>query len=184
MIGAFFAIENPIGKFADRAYIDFDTHARNRNAYEQDLILLKDRIKNEKIKLPMAYVLCDINGLKTVNDTFGHLEGDKLIMAAAEVLMNELKSATNIYRIGGDEFAVIYEGVDASIVERELDSVPSACEKISVIKKLQSPLSLSVGADWYEPSTQIEDCVHLADKKMYKAKSEYYLKNGLERRKH
>ena len=78
------------------------------------------------------YVICDINGLKTVNDNYGHLEGDKLILAAAEVLMDKLKSSSNVYRIGGDEFAVFYEGVRIGDVEAEIASIPEACEKVSV----------------------------------------------------
>lgn len=181
LIGAFFAIENPIGKFEDRSNIDLDTHARNRNSYEKDFADLKKRVKGGKLNYPFMYVICDINGLKTVNDTYGHLEGDKLILSAAEVLMENLKSCSNVYRIGGDEFAVFYEGVEIGDVEDEIKSIPAACEKES--KKLVTPLSISIGSALYNEGDDVEDLVRIADEKMYKNKDNFYREKGINRRK-
>ena len=183
LIGAFFAIENPIGKFEDRANIDLDTQARNRNSYERDFADIKKRIKSGKINFPFMYVICDINGLKTVNDNYGHLEGDKLILAAAEVLMDKLKSSSNVYRIGGDEFGVFYEGVRIGDVEAEIASIPEACEKVSLSKKLISPLSISTGYGLYTEGGDLEDLVRIADERMYKNKDAFYRKKGINRRK-
>ena len=57
-------------------------------------------------QLPIAIFVCDINGLKQANDTLGHQYGDKLIIAAAEVIANTFDSTSVMARIGGDEFAI------------------------------------------------------------------------------
>lgn len=181
LTGAFFAIENPIDRIEDRANIDLDTHARNRNAYEKDFAELKKRAAHGKIEFPLMYVICDINGLKTVNDTYGHLEGDKLIFNAATILMDKLKSCSNIYRIGGDEFAVLYEGVRICTVEDEIKSISEACEKVS--KSLVTPLTISIGSAIYDEGTDIEDLVRIADERMYKNKDAFYTGKGINRRK-
>lgn len=181
LIGAFFAIENPIGKFEDRSNIDLDTHARNRNSYERDFADLKKRAKAGKLNYPFMYVICDINGLKTVNDTYGHLEGDKLIFSAAEVLMQTLKSCSNVYRIGGDEFAVFFEGVRISEVEDEIKQIAENCEKEN--KKLVTPLSISIGSALYNEGDDVEDLVRIADERMYKNKDSFYREKGINRRK-
>lgn len=181
LIGAFFAIENPIGKFEDRANLDLDTHARNRNCYEKDIEQLKKRIKEDKIEYPLIYVICDINGLKTVNDNYGHVEGDKLIFTAAEVLMTYLKNAKNVYRIGGDEFVALFEGVKISVVEEQIALVNVECEKAS--KNLVTPLTISIGYAVYTQGDDIEDVVRSADETMYANKDAYYKNKGLNRRK-
>ena len=53
------------------------------------------------------YISIDLNGLKRVNDTYGHVAGDELIRAAADCMKNSFNEYGKIYRIGGDEFAVI-----------------------------------------------------------------------------
>lgn len=181
LIASFFAIENPIERFEEKSNIDLDTHVRNRNSYELDFANLKKRIKNENIDYPLVYVICDINGLKTINDTYGHLEGDKLIRTAAEVLMDNLKSSRNIYRIGGDEFVAVYEGVELYIVESEIASIPDACEKSS--KKLLAPLTISIGSALYTQGEDPNDLVRIADQRMYKNKDLFYQEKGLDRRK-
>lgn len=181
LIGAFFAIENPIGKFEDRANIDMDTHARNRNCYEKDFEKLKARIREDKIEYPLIYVICDLNGLKTVNDNYGHLEGDKLITTAAEILMEQLKDAQNVYRIGGDEFVALFEGVKISVVEEQIALVNVECEKAS--KNLVTPLTISIGYAVYTQGDDIEDVVRSADETMYANKDAYYKNKGLNRRK-
>ncbi|MCR5612646.1 GGDEF domain-containing protein [Treponema sp.] len=180
LLGAFFAIENPVGRFEDRAYIDIDTHAQNRTSYERDFMALKKRAADGKIEFPFTYVICDLNGLKDVNDSFGHIEGDKLITTAAEILMSQLKSAKGVYRIGGDEFAVFYEGVKNSVVEDEIKSVDAECEQAS--KTLVTPLTISIGSAMYNEGSDIEDLIRQADENMYENKARFYQKKGINKR--
>lgn len=81
--------------------IDRLTSFYNRNRFIQDVSELKER------KASVGVVYLDINGLKETNDSFGHDAGDKLIKACADI-MKKSAASKNLYRIGGDEFVIIY----------------------------------------------------------------------------
>lgn len=66
---------------------------------------------DSKTAEPFAVVVCDINGLKQINDTLGHKAGDELICQASEIICNLFKRSP-VFRIGGDEFVVILAGLD------------------------------------------------------------------------
>jgi diguanylate cyclase (GGDEF)-like protein len=72
---------------------------------------------------PVGIVVCDVNGLKTVNDTLGHSWGDKLLKTAADLIGQAFGDSGAIARIGGDEFAVILPGVTAAALR-------DACERL------------------------------------------------------
>ncbi len=107
----------------------------------------------------------DLDGLKKTNDTFGHDAGDKLIMAAADVLRHTARDSDVIGRLGGDEFAVFMQMGDIGppipvVVERLLDAAR------------QAGISISVGAtgtDSRRHST-LEDLLTLADETMYRGR--------------
>ena len=174
-VGVFFAIENPIGKFKDRAFIDLDTQLWNRNSYEYDM-------KAYESKSDMTVVLADINGLKTVNDLHGHLEGDALIRDVAESLIHSLKHAHKIYRIGGDEFIAVYEGCDEKDICREIDDVKSYCDEKNKNKTKPWKVSASLGYAVRCEDETVEDVIRKADSMMYVAKEKYYKDNHIERR--
>ena len=83
------------------AYIDYLTNIYNRNALEKDLN------KMQELK-DTYYFIADLNGLKLVNDTIGHSEGDKLLQGFARLLAEAAGTDGRAYRQGGDEFAVLY----------------------------------------------------------------------------
>lgn len=84
------------------SYHDQMTGLYNRRFFEEELIRL-DTQRN----LPISIVYADVNGLKTMNDAFGHQNGDLLIQKVAHVLKNEFRSDDIISRIGGDEFVIL-----------------------------------------------------------------------------
>ena len=90
------------------AYVDGLTKAGNRTAYIEQLQWLETKHPNE----PITLVMFDINNLKYVNDTWGHKEGDRLILCCARLLQTAFSSGWRIYRIGGDEFVALRYGGD------------------------------------------------------------------------
>ena len=93
------------------AFVDDLTHVFNRNAYNKHISEIK------KIRKPKNcwIILFDIDDFKMINDTKGHLEGDNILQSVASNLANVFPSPKyNLYRIGGDEFAVIAKGVKRS----------------------------------------------------------------------
>lgn len=176
-IGLFFAMENPAAHFRQRAYIDLDTGIKNKNCYQEDMKRLNEKYFNsEKRKTDVACVVCDLNGLKTVNDNFGHIAGDELIRAAADVLSKNLKSAYNVYRIGGDEFIAVFIGKNVENVQDEVAEVRMNCSKYTDLKH---PLSIAMGIANVcdDEFLSIFDVVSHADKRMYEDKLEIKSRN-------
>ena len=129
----------------------------------------------------LAIFLIDINGLKNVNDMFGHEAGDELIIGAANCIKDASKEGSKIYRIGGDEFILIAEmnDSDAKAFLGKLDANTSAW-------KGQKSGHLAVSAG-YALAKQHKDCsleklAIIADQEMYKAKANYYKQKGIDRR--
>lgn len=94
--------------FRSMANTDSMTGVRNKHAYSDTEQALNRRIMENEIR-ELAVVVCDINGLKHVNDTKGHAAGDKLIMDASAMICEYFTHGA-VYRIGGDEFVVLLQG--------------------------------------------------------------------------
>lgn len=167
-ISIFFAVENPVGKIQDRAFVDMDTHTYNRNCYDFDLKKYQKKYDGNNSDNKIAFVMCDVNDLKYVNDTYGHLEGDKKIRTAAHVIIKYMKSASRIYRVGGDEFIAIYEGDNIKKVKEEVTQSREGCRKAG--ENLESPLRIAMGIAIMRDNETIEEVVVRADKKMYEDK--------------
>lgn len=175
-LATFFAIENPAGKYRDRAYIDLDTGVKNKNCYDESLKHLSEKYRSGDDIKPITCVVCDLNGLKKVNDLYGHIAGDELIRGAATALSENLKSAYDVYRIGGDEFVGLYIDTAVEKVEKEISNVRDACVAASVGKK--HPLSIAIGyAQSADDKELITETIQNADKLMYENKQKIKREN-------
>jgi len=79
------------------------TDLYNRRAYEKDLT----ELSKVSLTSDLVYISMDVNGLKVINDTLGHVAGDELILGSSECMRNVFKPYGKVYRIGGDEFVAI-----------------------------------------------------------------------------
>jgi len=141
------------------------TGLHNRGYFEETLSRLK-----ENHHIPIAIVVCDIDGLKLVNDTMGHRAGDELLITAARIIRMVVREGDVTVRMGGDEFAVILHGMD----EVGADAL---CERIRIEiaqynkKSDGMPLSMSLGcAIAYDETIQLQDLLQQADNYMYREK--------------
>lgn len=161
----------------DNANIDSMTGLMNRRSYMQRLEALGEAELSDNL----TYISIDLNGLKEINDSRGHYTGDILIKGAGECISQCFADIGSIYRIGGDEFAVILtaqkEDVNARLSNLEIVMKKWSCEK-------EIPLEASYGAVRHEEVGEIgiNDLAKLADKKMYAAKQEFYRTNGRDRK--
>jgi diguanylate cyclase (GGDEF)-like protein len=115
-----------------------------------------------------ALVLCDMDNLKTVNDTRGHDAGDKALQLLADALRGQLRRSDEAYRVGGDEFAVLLPGasrLDAERVMRRLRETIPGDHPTSA-----EPIEASFGIALLEPGDDAERVVSRADKALYQAK--------------
>ncbi|MCR5325060.1 MAG: diguanylate cyclase [Lachnospiraceae bacterium] len=103
------------------ANIDALTSVKNKHAYQDDEKKLDKRIR-EHGSVKFAIVILDINDLKKVNDTQGHQAGDQYIRDACKIICDIFKHSP-VYRVGGDEFAVVVRGNDYQCIEELIGSV-------------------------------------------------------------
>lgn len=153
------------------------TDCYNRRAYEDKL----NEYKNFGMSNDFVYIAVDINGLKKANDTLGHQAGDELICGAATLLKNCFKEFGNVYRIGGDEFAVMVQCDENKLEERKNTLTRSM---IKWKGKYVPQLAMSLGYAPYRecPGKSISELAKLADERMYDAKRNFYITSGQDRR--
>lgn len=151
------------------------TGCLNRHAYETDINKLD-------LKKELIYISLDLNSLKHVNDTYGHAAGDEMICAAATCMMASFGEFGRVYRIGGDEFAVIItqkpdeldamtKHFDSSVAEWRGKIVDSMTISYGCVRSLEE--------DW----EFVHDIAKEADRRMYASKARYYSDSDIDRRK-
>lgn len=134
------------------AVYDFLTGVRNRNFLEKKL----ESMRNEGVDA--YYFLADVNNLKTTNDTSGHSAGDELLQTMARVLTEAAGDDGMVFRYGGDEFVVLWNGTDADEYLKALDGT---CKRLN--KNRTVPLNFAIG---YGKILE-DDGIEKADRMMY-----------------
>lgn len=147
------------------ASTDSMTGVMNRQAFDEHLdnMIQKLRIQMQ----PMTVLLIDIDDFKKINDTYGHLEGDKCICAVADLMKQFISGEEMLARWGGDEFAAVFN--------QNIDKTLQIVEEIIEAQK-ENPLferysiKLSFGVTAYREGDTINTLVGRADKALYRAK--------------
>jgi diguanylate cyclase (GGDEF)-like protein len=123
---------------------------------------------DEETPPPVAVV--DVNGLREVNNRFGHMAGDDLLRRAAEFLRRNVRGSDEVVRWGGDEFLILMPQTDdaqAAAAARRLKDAVAAHDGGSSAAIL---LSISIGVSAWAPGRSLEDIVGAADARMYEEK--------------
>lgn len=169
-VGFFFSLENPVDVFKQKLLIDALTGVKSRHSYEIDIERMEaEYVRNRNVRFGMVF--CDINNLKGVNDVHGHLEGDAYIGRIAQILMQDLRSAESIYRMGGDEFLAVYRDADEADIKRETDQINADCEAAS--REVSYPMGVAIGyAISGEKYATLREVLRVADYLMYKNKAD------------
>ncbi len=153
------------------AYKDSLTSVKNRTAYNEMATENDVNIKMGNIESFGVFV-ADINNLKITNDKYGHEIGNKLIIKVARVICDVFKRSP-VYRIGGDEFAVLLRGADLENCEQLINEMDLKISD-STIEIGDDIIDVSVarGVAIYDPEHDVcfEDIFERADKKMYEHK--------------
>jgi diguanylate cyclase (GGDEF)-like protein len=137
----------------------------NRAYFEQEM----RRLETGR-RVPVGLIVCDVDGLKLVNDSLGHTTGDALLVAAAGVLKESFRAEDVVARVGGDEFAVLLPGCDGAAVEASCRRIREAVARYNR-ENPDLPLSVSTGAAVSsEGPINMDDLFREADSAMYREK--------------
>lgn len=144
---------------------DLLTGLYNRVYFEQEVL----RLEAER-SYPVGIIVCDMDGLKLVNDTLGHDSGDNLLVAAAGVIKKSFRESDMVARVGGDEFAVLLPDTDIDDVSRACNRIRDAIKEYNALNP-EIPLNISVGfAVSSDVSKRLVDIFKEADNNMYREK--------------
>src|SRR5271170_931142 len=152
------------------------TKLYNRSFYADEI----NRLERKKVS-PVAIVVADLNGLKRVNDHFGHAAGDQMLRRAGEVFGKLVERPACAARIGGDEFAVVMPCAD----ERDGQAMAENIHQLAELNNqfyTGAPLSFSIGFAVSGPDERLESVERRADGLMYEAKRRYYRSEDRDRR--
>ncbi|MDO5398311.1 MAG: GGDEF domain-containing protein [bacterium] len=154
------------------AYTDPLTGLANRSSFESAM----DKADSDKNHYKtIGIIVFDVNSLKHVNDTFGHQQGDILIKSAADAIKSTFNDDFVTFRIGGDEFAAIYTGDEAtSYIDKKIDSFRNNIADNNLKIHTHLHLSVAVGAAFLSASKteSLTDVFRRADRIMYENKKE------------
>jgi len=144
-------------------YHDQLTGLYNRRFFEEEL----KRLDTER-NLPISIIMADVNGLKLFNDAFGHAEGDKLLVKAAEIIRKELREDEILARLGGDELVILLPRTDSEEANKIVNRIRAS---ISNIRLKSIELSISFGwATKNSADQHMNDILKNAEDYMYRNK--------------
>ena len=145
------------------AYLDALTGLSNYAAF-------KNHQQQWAARQDWVYIMLDVNGLKSANDHFGHAVGDELIQSAASCIREAFYRADGWYRIGGDEFAVVWPNADEQLVRRSVERLRKLCREQE--NGGTCAVSVAVGYAFQKGRAMTsEELLHEADVRMYRNKA-------------
>lgn len=147
------------------SYHDKLTNTHNRSYFEEELLRLEQG-QNQQI----GVFFFDVDGLKFINDTLGHAQGDRLLVRAVEILHSAFATDEPIFRIGGDEFVILLQQVQRDTLESLYAKVEQALKTANrQCREKELPLHLSFGFA-LGPNQVLRDLLKDAEGKMYREK--------------
>lgn len=168
--------EQELGSAKKLAYTDPLTNVKNKRAYNDEEARLNQRIANGTVK-EFGIVVFDLNKLKYTNDTKGHEEGDRYLIASCKLICDTFKHSP-VFRVGGDEFVVLLEGADYL---NRAELLCSFNEQVDCNLHDGGPV-VSAGMSEFDPSldTSCWTIFDRADSEMYQRKSALKAVDGQE----
>ncbi len=153
--------------YTERSQLDGLTGLYNRSTYYRDLPGME--------KSATGLIMFDLNGLKHLNDTQGHLEGDKALATVGSIILKVIQKDMYAYRLGGDEFLVIVNGSGETQIQSAIVNFK--------IRLAETPYFCSVGYHYrLNRSMSINDMIKEAETQMYEEKELFYRNSSFDRR--
>jgi diguanylate cyclase (GGDEF)-like protein len=163
-------LQERVTQLDELAHQDSLINLPNRRGFMRELERLIARVDRYGISAAMLFV--DLDGLKMINDTFGHCAGDEALIQVANLLAKGVRHSDVVARIGGDEFGILLESSDESAAQetaaRLIEQI-SACEFLHDGEAL--PLSVAIGVGMIDALDTPNLVMERADEAMYRRKA-------------
>lgn len=165
-------VKNHINDLSKRVYVDALTSVRNKGAYGDYIQKLQDQIDEGTVPVEFAIGVFDCDNLKLINDTYGHDKGDAYLKTASQLICRIYKHSP-VFRIGGDEFAVILQNDDYrnrdDLIIQFRESRDKLCE---AAENEWEQVNVTMGLAVYDPDAEdmVIDVARSADQQMYENK--------------
>jgi diguanylate cyclase (GGDEF)-like protein len=157
-------------KLQKLAVTDGLTKLYNSRSFYSQLETEVDRFN--RYKHPLSLLLLDLDHFKDYNDTYGHLEGDKILVHFSQIIKSCLRANDTAYRYGGEEFTVILPetgGEEAGTVAQRIRAALEA-ERFSPVNGKKVKITISIGVTEYQPREELSTFIQRADRAMYRSK--------------
>lgn len=158
---------NLVKELASMSLHDQLTHLGNRHAMEAYVE------KKLKVNGSIGAIYCDITGLKRINDTMGHAEGDNYIAGAAKCLKKAFEGY-GLFRMGGDELMALCPGITREELLQRTELLRTYLKENSIV--------MAIGSSFKEDAAKVNDAMSEAESMMYEDKAAYYRTAGIDRR--
>lgn len=164
-------LREEVRRAREDASIDGLTGLTNRKAFDMALAnCLRDMDKTNEVSLLMM----DIDFFKRVNDSYGHLFGDKVIRAVAEILKQNTKGKDIVARYGGEEFVVLLPNTSLNGARVVAEQIGAMVQKVRILRSEKNEIieniSVSLGVAHYRAGESSSDFIARADKALYTSK--------------
>jgi diguanylate cyclase (GGDEF)-like protein/PAS domain S-box-containing protein len=145
------------------------THDALTNLYNRAYFELELQRLDHSRHFPVSVIIIDVNGLKHINDTYGHQSGDLLLQEVGRILAEMFRAEDMVARIGGDEFIVLLPETDSQTVARGVERIRNFLDE-GKLRENRPKVCLSLGAATAEKPGTLLESVMQADKNMYQDK--------------
>lgn len=162
----------------EESYLDNLTGLYNRNYLMHYLARVQGRAKRD---IRMEGMMLDINSFKTINDTYGHVEGDRVLRTVGSILRSAPEGDVIVTRYGGDEFVLLFEDQPEGAAQRAKDRLQQVLEAYNAKGDLAYPLSVSAGTALFD-GNDVDGFLRRMDRRMYEEKRSFYRQSQNDRR--
>ena len=150
--------------------VDYDhlTQLLNRRSVER--VMTQEFSRARRYEQPLSLVLLDIDNFKSINDTYGHNNGDQSLIRISKIISDSIRVSDHASRWGGEEFLLVLPQTsksEAEIFANKLRIIISGCDF-----EFTDKVTCSFGVVVCDTESAIESCIHKADVALYRAKSE------------
>ncbi len=138
------------------------------NRYMIEEFLTKEIEKSKRHNVPLSVIMCDIDDFKKINDTYGHIEGDKVLKEVADIMNRNIRKSDAIGRWGGEEFIIVAPYTDKNGALRLAEKLRSIIERTDINGK---SVTISCGIAEFRFHEKKKDLIKRVDEALYIAKN-------------